>query len=339
MLLGLAIVAAGCGEPDGTDLAARVNGERITNADLERYEISRVHDLRGSVGARDAQQQLLQRMGLLRELIDQRILLQRASAQGLGVSDREVDAALERRRLAHGTAEDFQEHLESVEVDPRDLREEFRRQLIVEQLLAREIASKVSVTEAEMQGYYDSNSAAFAVPEQQLRLAQILVGESQVSPIPNLRNDDATGLEPARQKIQRIREELDAGEDFARLALHYSEDPVYAANGGDMGFIPQSALDKTDVRLRRALVSLKNPGDTSPVVQTEGEFRILRLISVEPAGRREFEDPDVQESIREVLANRKEQLLRAAIYEVERNKASIRNYLAERVSAGYGVGK
>ena len=332
------MLAAGCGEPDGTDLAAKVNGERITYADLERYEISRVQDPRGTAGVSDAGQQLLRRMGLLRELVDQRILLQRASAQGLGVSDRDVDVALDRRRLAYGSAEDFQRFLDAAGVELRDLREEFRRQLTVEQLLNREIASKVSVSEEEMREYYRDHSAAFAVPEQQMRLAQILVGESQVSPIPNLRNDDATGLEPARRKIQRIREELDAGEDFERLALSYSEDPVYAANGGDMGFIPQSALEKTDVRLRRALVALKEPGDISPVVQTDGEFRILRLISIEPAGQREFEDPEVQESIREVLANRKEQLLRAAVYEVERNQASIRNYLAERVAAGHGLG-
>ena len=332
------MLAAGCGEPDGTDLAAKVNGERITYADLERYEISRVQDPRGTAGVSDAGQQLLRRMGLLRELVDQRILLQRASAQGLGVSDRDVDVALDRRRLAYGSAEDFQRFLDAADVELRELREEFRRQLTVEQLLNREIASKVSVSEEEMREYYRDHSAAFAVPEQQMHLAQILVGESQVSPIPNLRNDDATGLEPARRKIQRIREELDAGEDFEQLALSYSEDPVYAANGGDMGFIPQSALEKTDVRLRRALVALKEPGDISPVVQTDGEFRILRLISIEPAGQRDFEDPEVQESIREVLANRKEQLLRAAVYEVERNQASIRNYLAERVAAGHGLG-
>ena len=332
------MLAAGCGEPDGTDVAAKVNGERITYADLERYEISRVQDPRGTAGVPDAGQQLLRRMGLLRELVDQRILLQRASAQGLGVSDRDVDVALDRRRLAYGSAEDFQRFLEAAGVDPRDLREEFRRQLTVELLLNREISSKVSVSEEEMRQYYQNHSAAFAVPEQQMRLAQILVGESQVSPIPNLRNDDATGLEPARRKIQRIREELDAGGEFERLALSYSEDPVYAANGGDMGFIAQSALEKTDVRLRRALVALKEPGDISPVVQTDGEFRILRLISIEPAGQREFDDPEVQNSIREVLANRKEQLLRAAVYEVERNQASIRNYLAERIAAGHGVG-
>lgn len=330
------LVFSSCGEPDGTQLAAEVNGERITYADLERYEISRLQDLRSSAGSLDVQQELLQRMGLLRELVDQRVLLQRADAQGLAVADRDIDAALERHRLAYGTPADFQQFLEGAGIDPREFREELRRQLAVEKLFNREITSKVRVTESEMREYYDSHAAAFAVPEQQLHLAQILVAETEVSPIPNLRNDDATDLESARRKIQRIREEIDGGADFEQLALHYSEDPVYAANGGDMGFIAQSALEKTDVRLRRALVALM-PGEISPVVQTDGEFRILRLISIEPAGRREFDDPVVQESIREVLANRKQQLLRAALYEVERNRSRIRNHLAERVAGGHGL--
>ena len=337
LVLAALLAFASCREPEGTQLAAEVNGERITYADLKRYEISRLQDLRSSPGSQDAQQALLQRMGLLRELVDQRVLLQRADAQGLAVADRDVEAALERHRLASGTPAEFREFLEGAGVDLREFREELRRQLAVEKLLNREIAAKVRVTESEMRAYYESHSAAFAVPEQQLHLAQILVADTEVSPIPNLRNDDATDLESARRKIQRIREEIDAGTDFEQLALHYSEDPVYAANGGDMGFIAQSALEKTDVRLRRALVALE-PGEISPVVQTDGEFRILRLISIEPAGRREFSDPGVQESIREVLANRKQQLLRVALYEVERNRARIRNHLAERVAGGHGLG-
>ena len=311
---------------------AEVNGERITERDLRRYEVARLR------GAADGDPQtLLQRIGLLRELVDQRILLQRVADQGLVVADREVDAAVERHRLAFGELDEFRDHLRAVGFELEAYREELRRQLAVEKLLNREIAARVRVGEDEMRAYYDAHQAAFAVPEQQLRLFQILVADTQVSPVPNLRNDDATDLESARRKIQRIREELKAGADFEELALHYSEDPVYAANGGDMGFVPLSALEKTDVRLRRVLVALQ-PGETSPIVQTGGEFRILRLASIEAAGRREFEDPSVQESIRAVLSNRKQQLLRSALYEVERSRSSVRNHLAERIVDGYGLG-
>ncbi len=335
----LAAVGAGlsCERSELDRPLAEVNGARITGADLLVFELARRPASSGLGEVGDAQQDLLRRVGLLRELVDHRVLLRRASEQGLAVADREVEGAMERYRLAYATPEGLHEALERAGVDLASLREELRRQLTVEMLLNREIASKVRVGEDEMRAYYDSHQAAFAVPEQQLRLAQILVADTEVVPVPNLRNDDATDLESARRKIRRIREELADGADFEEMALHYSEDPVYAANGGDMGFVSVSALEKTDVRLRRALVDLQ-PGDTSPVVQTGGEFRILRLVAVEPAGRREFGDPDVQESIRAVLANRKEQLLRTALLDVERNRSKIRDYLAEGLAAGRGLG-
>ena len=300
-------------------MLAVVNGEAITRADLDRYEAARPEGLRDSAGDLDAQQGLFHDMALLRDLVDQRILLQRAGTQGLAVPDRDVDDAVGLHRLAHGQEEGFREFLAASGIEPGQFREEIRRQLTVERLLAREVAARVRVSDDEMRGYYERHQAAFAVPERRMHLSQILVADTDVSPIPNLRNDDATGLEPARRKIRRIQEELEAGADFGELALHYSEDPVYAANGGDMGFIPLSALEQTDVRLRRALVAL-DPGQLSEIVQTGGEFRIFRLIAIDEPGQREFDDPGVQGSIREVLFNRKEQLLRTAIVAVERNR-------------------
>ncbi len=335
--LSALLAGAACAERDGAQLAASVNGERITNADLERYAASRLQDAPDNARALDPQLEQLQRLNLLRELIDQRLLLQRADALGLAVADREVDAILERLRHPYETAEAFEDSLHSSGISLRELRTELRRQLTVEKLLNREISSRVVVGEGELREYYDKNLAAFTLPEQQVHLAQILVTEAEVSPIPNLGNDDATDPDSARRKILRIHEKLEDGADFGQLALHYSEDPVHAANGGDMGFIPQSALEKADVRLRRALVSLQ-PGQFSPVVETDGEFRILRLIAIESAGQRKFDDPGVRKSIRDVLANRKEQLLRSAYYEIERNRARIRNHLAEGIAAEHGLG-
>lgn len=330
--------AVGCGDSVDAPLLATVNDERITRADLDGYTAWRALDERGAGGALDPAQEQLQQLNHLRELIDRRLLLQVASRRGLSASDEEVEAVVARHRLPYATAEAFAQHLGALGMDLHGLRQQTRRQLTVERLLVREIASKVEVDETEMRAYYDANLAAFSVPEQRLHLAQILVGESQLSRIPNLRNDDATDRALARRKIQRILDELEDGADFEQLALHYSEDPVYAANGGDMGFIPLSALEQADTGLRRALVDLE-PGEHSAIIETRGEFRILRLIAIEPAGQRSFDDPAVREAIREVLANRQEQLLRSAFHEIQRNAARIRNYLAERIAARHGVAR
>ena len=69
-------------------------------------------------------------------------------------------------------------------------------------------------------------------------------------------------------------------------------------------------------------------GQTSPIIPTPEGYRILKVVSKEPAGQRDQKDPRVQQTIRETLLNRKDQLLKAAYYEVARNEAKVSNYLA-----------
>ena len=97
-----------------------------------------------------------------------------------------------------------------------------------------------------------------------------------------------------------------------------------------MGFIPESALEQANVELRKMVMSLQ-PGQTSPVISTAEGYRILKLVSKEPAGQRDLNDPRVQQTIRETLLNRKDQLRKAAYYEVARNEAKVTNYFAQRV--------
>ena len=313
----------------GTDeVAARVNGEAITYADIERYEW-----LSGDEwpAVREGPRPDGWRLRSLRELVDQRILLRRAESIGLEAADAAVDEALGRRQAAVGTEDDLRRTLGSAGVTLDQFRAHLRRMLTVELLVSVEAASKVSVGLDEMREYFDTHEAAFSVYERQLRLAQILVGESALSPIPNLRNDDVTGRDAAREKIRWIQQQLRDGVGFEILARDYSEDPLYAATGGDMGFVPLSAMEAADIRLRRAVTALRE-GEQTGIVETDGEYRIMRLISIEEAGKRSFDAPDVQDAIRAVLRNRKEHLLREAVYEVERNRSAIRNYLAERLA-------
>jgi peptidyl-prolyl cis-trans isomerase SurA len=60
-------------------------------------------------------------------------------------------------------------------------------------------------------------------------------------------------------------------------------------------------------------------------------YRIVKLISKEPAGQRELNDPRVQQAIRDQLRERREQLLKAAYYDVIRDQAKVENYYAENI--------
>jgi peptidyl-prolyl cis-trans isomerase SurA len=78
------------------------------------------------------------------------------------------------------------------------------------------------------------------------------------------------------------------------------------------------------------------PGQISKIVRTQDSYRVFKLVSREPAGQRELTDPQVQQSIREVMVNRKDQLLRNAYYEMARNEAQVVNALANRIVAESG---
>ncbi|PYX90090.1 MAG: peptidylprolyl isomerase, partial [Acidobacteria bacterium] len=68
-----------------------------------------------------------------------------------------------------------------------------------------------------------------------------------------------------------------------------------------------------------------------PVSKQLFGFRIIKLVAKEPAGQRAFNDPRVQQAIRDQLRDRREQLLKAAYYEVLRDQAKIENYYAQQV--------
>jgi peptidyl-prolyl cis-trans isomerase SurA len=147
----------------------------------------------------------------------------------------------------------------------------------------------------------------------------------------NLKNDKAQNDEQARKKMDMLVARLKQGEDFVTLAQNFSEDSTTAPNGGDLGFVPESALEKANPELR-AVIQAAPAGTVTPVVKTAEGYRIFKIYSKEPAGQRELTDPRVQQNIRETLINRKDQLLRAAYYEVARDEAQVVNYLAQAVT-------
>lgn len=324
---------SGCGDAADGGVAAVVNGYRITYDELEDYHRQQMP---GQEDPPSDEQSRMLRLNLLREMIDRQILLQKAESVGLVAVDDEVDARYNEFRTPFPADEEFEASLRERGMSPAELRVSIRRNLTIEKLFNREITSRVSVAEPEMRRYYEENSASFSRPEPQLHLAQIVVTAEAESPPPNLLNDDATDRKAASEKITMLAQRLAAGEDFDTLAQNYSEDPASAASGGDLGYIPQSSLEKAPVALRRIVAAL-SPGETSPVVEIDGVYRIIQFMEQQPAGLRDFSDPSVQREIQETLRNRKDQLLRSAFLEVARSEAKVENLLAKQIVDSYGL--
>ena len=288
----------------------------------------------GRVEGENEDQVQLRRMEILRSLIDNELMLQRAEKAGLVATDADVDARLNELKAPY-TKEEFDKQLKDWGLSLEELKAQIRRDESVKKLFNKDITSKIDITDAEVASFYNANRGSFNLPEPRVHMAQIVVTAQADPNVHNLKNDKAKNEEEAGRKMQAIEARLKQGEDFAMMAQNYSEDPTTTPNGGDLGFMGESALDKVSPELKKLVLSLQ-PGQMSPVIRTPSGFQILKMISREPAGQRDLSDPRVQQSIRETLLSRKDQLLKTAYYESARNEAKIVNNMARTVFANAG---
>jgi peptidyl-prolyl cis-trans isomerase SurA len=340
--VSLLAVCAGCGAKlAGDDVAATVDGRKIYRADVEKYYQNQTA---GSEQQPAGEQATSLRLSILRELVDNEMLMRRAEKLGLLATDDEVDRKLNEIKSPY-TKEEFDARMKDKKLTLDDFKRDLRRSLTVDKVLNKEVTSKINISDQDISNYYNAHKSEFNLVEPQYHLAQIFVTTTPNPQVHNLKNDKAQNEADARKKVQMLMNRLDSGDDFGTLAMNYSEDPEASGNGGDLGFTPESSLKNTDPVTRDTVTKLK-PGQYSPVITVSNPmtkqvvgFRIVKLIAKESAGQRELSDPRVQEAIRSQLRDRREQLLKAAYYEVLRDQAKVENYYAERVLEGNGFTK
>src|SRR6266850_1974164 len=313
------------------DVWAVVNGKEVKRDEVEKYYRTRVNP----EGQEPSQEEALSlKLNVLEELINNEILLERAKKLNLEASDGEVEDKFTELKSPY-TEDEFRRQLKSGGVSVDDLKRDLRRQLSITKLMNREVVAKIAITDQDVAEFYNTNKAQFNVAEPQYRIAQIVVTPKKEQQIRNRKNDDATNEAEAQRKVKMLMDRLNSGADFAQLAMDYSEDMNSAATGGDLGYLPESALNQSDPALKKMVVGLK-PGQVSPPIQLKEGYRILKLITRESPGLRGISDPQVQQTIRDTLRNRKEQLLKAAYLAIARDEARTTNYLAQRVIESAG---
>lgn len=126
----------------------------------------------------------------------------------------------------------------------------------------------VRVTTAQAQAYYDENKATYTTPPKR-HVAMILLPENNKS------------------IVKTVEAAISKGASFASLAKKYSEDPVSAAKGGDIGWISPRISDLT---LAGAVFGLKNVGDVSTAYKTKYGMQIIKLLAEKPSKLKSFSD-------------------------------------------------
>lgn len=330
---GLGMLAgAGCkGRGAGGDVIAKVNGRNILRPDIEKYYRNQTE---GQPEPAPDQAQGL-RLSILHELIENEMLVQRAEKLGLMATDAEVDSKLNEIK-APFAGDEFDKRLKDRGVTLEEIKHDLRRTITVDKVLNKEITSKINVSDGDVTNYYNQHKAEFNLIAPQYHLAQILVTTQPNPQVRNLKNDKAQNEAEAKKKVAMLTSRLQSGDDFATLAMNYSEQPDTASSGGDLGFIAENAL-QGDRQAYEAISRLK-PGECTPALPAAEAgshqifgYRIIKLISKAPAGQRELSDPKVMQAIRQQLRDRREQMLKTAYLESLHDHSKVENYLADEI--------
>ncbi len=334
-VLALAVLAAACrnntpgaatgsSKPPSGDAWAVVNGSEIT-----RDEVEKAYRRAAPAGQQPSEEEALTaKLNILNELIVQELLLAKAQELKVELPEAELDKAYLEAK-ANIPEESYETELKSRNLNAADMREDLRRSLLAQKVIEKEVTDSIGVTDQDITAFYDANKASFNRSEDAVHIAQIVVTPTREQQRTNRTGDDASTTQEATAKAQMLMAKLKGGANFGELAADYSEDPESAQRGGDLGFVPVSALQQAPPALRDAV--FKSAPGTVQLVSQGGAHTIVLTVARDTKGQKDLSMPSVKEAISANLKGRKEQLIRAAYLTALRNDAKVDNILARRV--------
>lgn len=278
-----------------TDVAfivAQVNGEIITEGDVQKRIAGAVRLAESKYHGSELEDKVrLLRQEEIENLIADKLLAQEAKrrlTKGKGQDkDRDKDEKVKEvdRRLEDfvkelsekaGSYAKLVEDVTKAGFKMDEQKEEWRRKLMVEQLVAEHMDKRISVSPMEVRAYYDEHLAEFK-REKQVKFRQILIQPDSEHP---------EDRERARRRSESVLDKLRQGADFAKLAQNYSAEGARAKEGGLWDFTGRGVMIK---EVDDVLSKLK-PGEISPVVESALGFHILRAEEIIEAHMVSFED-------------------------------------------------
>ena len=277
-----------------------VNDQIISKSDYDRQ----LQEIEGTAHQQNwsAQQLEEQKKNLLRDLVDQQLLLSKGKELGITGETEMIKQLDEIRKQNHLDSMDALEAAAKEQgVSFEDFKQHIRDRVITQQVIGQEVYRKVNISQADLQRYYDAHKSEFERPES-VRLSEIL--------IPTANADDATQVAAAQAKAQDVYSQLKSGAKFDELAKSTSAGTT-AAQGGDLGDFKRGQLAKV---LEDQTFSLQAGGYTEPIRTKQG-YVILYVAAHTSGGVAPLKDvlPQVEEA---VGAERTEPALRAYLKEL-----------------------
>jgi peptidyl-prolyl cis-trans isomerase SurA len=273
------------------EIIARVNNQIITHSEFLHGK----EELRKEAQQQDpanADKFVADRdKDVLRDLIDQQLLLEKGKDLGL-TADTEVIKRLDemRKDMKLGSMEELEKAAQSQGISFEEFKQNLRNQIITQQVIGREVGSRLTPSKEDIQKYYDAHKGDMAQPET-IRLSEILVS---TDPKPNDSADEAQRLPAAQAKAEDLLAQIRKGAKFEDVAKKDSDGPT-APQGGDLGEFKRGALAKA---LEDKTFIMK-AGDVSDVIRTKQGFVILKVAEHHDAGVPALSEvkPKIQDAI------------------------------------------
>jgi peptidyl-prolyl cis-trans isomerase SurA len=242
-----------------------VNDEAITQWDMNEGRRIVMQQLKASNVTPPAADVLDKQV--LERLIVERAVLQFAKETGIRVDDTTVERTILRVAEENKLAPDeFRKVLEREGIPYANYREDIRRQITVQRVREREVDSKVTVSDAEVDNYL-ATVASQAGGEDEYQLSHIYVA------VPEQATPDV--VEARHRRAEDALGEVKSGKPFAEVAAAFSAAPD-ASSGGDLGWRTRARLPSV---FADAVPSMK-PGEVSAILRSPGGFHIVKLVNV-----------------------------------------------------------
>ncbi len=247
-------------------VVAVVGDEVILESDIRET----MEFLKGQYQVGEEEAQAL-RDEILNELIKEKLLLHEAKQDtSIKVTDEEVDQAVENQiqEIRQSLGKDqFEAELKAegltLEEFKEKIRKQIRDQLYIQKLIEKRIKPKIVVTPAEVREFYEQNKDSIPSRPPMAQLAHILI---RIKP-------SQKQIDEAKERANKIYQRLKNGEDFATLAMQYSDDPNTRDLGGDLGYIRLSEIQDPIASIIKNL----EPGEISEPYYDELGFHIFRV--------------------------------------------------------------
>jgi peptidyl-prolyl cis-trans isomerase SurA len=266
------------------EVVARVNNDVITRGDLDRARAQLDDELRQECPACTPDQittrAAAQEKDLLRDLIDNSLMVQRAKDMDINVETdvvKRLDEIRQDNKLA--SMDDLERRVSESGLDYQDFKDNIRKQLFQQEVIRREVGSKIIPDHSEALKYYEEHKEDFVLPE------TVVLRELFVS----TENKASSDVPALQKKADGLLQRVKGGEDFGELAKRFSDGST-AKQGGDLGTFKRGQLAPN---LEAEVFKLQRMQVTD-VMPTKTGFEILQVMEHYAAGLQPEEKVDSQ---------------------------------------------